>query len=521
MRILFLAALLAPSSLHAQASPPKLFSKGGGSVKVFAYDASGRLMKLNELLAFIGRVDRQEGSPPGIVAYSPDGLLAPSKPTLKQEGDMVLLSWEKLPRVHLSLPWPVAEDGFSTIWADKNGEAFVDGDAVFLNEEAAVTQYRLFKESLRKHMTDWDPIYRPGPKAKRKNEDAHDLMTKAFAQKDPSKRAVAFDKALHATSLAWPKLLFEHVLQIPLHDNNRDSMRFGLTLDASLLQRLDQYKWIIGSLQKSGANWVRLVFRHNPDDFFYENMRSYNEYDAIIDELRSKGIRVMGCVLDTGQWPKTMTPQMYSERVKNLVFHYKDKIRSWEVGSEINGNWLGGVSNPMTPDQVFRIYYAGAAKVKEIDPSLETVATLYWWEGTAPDEEHSLFGWLRKYSNQGFGRNLDVIALSLQPEDNPVGMAFETIFQRVHDTLPDKKILLGSMGYVEQGDKLKGYYWLDPEDVDGARKDLAILFTTISCAAPRSLCGGFWWQALDQMYPGKKTSDLFRVYAKTLGQLGR
>jgi len=216
-----------------------------------------------------------------------------------------------------------------------------------------------------------------------------------------------------------------------------------------------------------------------------------------------------------------MTPQVYAQRTKNLVLHYQEQIRSWEVGSELNGDWLGGVSAPLTCDQVFHIYSAGAAKIKELDPSLETVATLYWWDGTAPDAGHSLFGWLQRYSRQGFSRNLDVLSLSLQPDDNPVGLAFETIFERVQEVLPDKKLMLGSLGYVDK-DKLQGYWWFRPDDVPAAREDLLSFATTASCAMPRSLCGGFWWQTLEQMIPGKgRTTTLYDTYAKTLQRIGR
>ncbi|MDD5628800.1 MAG: hypothetical protein PHU21_07030, partial [Elusimicrobia bacterium] len=322
---------------------------------------------------------------------------------------------------------------------------------------------------------------------------------------------------------AWQKLLFEHGLQIALGSKDKGSLRFGLVIDESMFKRLSHYENIISAIERTGANWVRLVFRSNPEDFVYGSLRSFNEYDSIVAELRDRKLRIMGTVLDTGQWPRTMTPAVYAQRVKNLVLHYKDQIRSWEVGSELNGDWLGGVSAPLTCDQVFRIYSAGAAKVKELDPSLETVATLYWWDGTAPDAEHSLFGWLKRYSRQGFARDLDVLSLSLQPDDNPVGMAFEGIFDGAQAELPGKSLMLGSLGFAEK-EKLQGYWWLkpDPDEVEAAREDLLIFATTASAAMPRSLGGGFWWQTLEQMIPSKsRTTSLYRTYAKTLERLGR
>jgi len=520
------ASAPAPAPSEAPAAAASLPGRPGPvrrSLKLFAFGPSGKALKLEELLAFIGRADRAGPPDPqssGIAVLGQDDVDA-AKPRLEQTGELLTLSWERLPRVSLSLPWPVAGDGFSTVWADKNGAGYADGEAVFLNEEIAITQYRRFKESLRARATDWDPLYKPGAKARKAADLAQSLMARAHAQKDAVARARDFDAALAAVSTAWQKLLFEHGLQIATAARNKSSLRFGLVLDEGVFKRLDHYQRIVIAIKRSGANWVRLVFRSNPDDFVYANQRSFNEYDSIVNELTDQGLHVMGTVLDTGQWPRTMTSQVYAERIKNLVLHYKGQIRSWEVGSELNGDWLGGVSAPLSADQVFRIYSAGAAKVKEIDPALETVATLYWWDGTAPDAEHSLFAWLKRYSRQGFGRNLDVLAVSFQPDDNPVGMAFETVFARLHEEMPDKSLMLGSLGYVEK-DRLQGYWWLKPDDVPAAREDLLVFATTASCAMPRSLCGGFWWQTLDQLIPGKgKTTDLYRAYAKTLEQLGR
>lgn len=113
--------------------------------------------------------------------------------------------------------------------------------------------------------------------------------------------------------------------------------------------RLDHYRDVIRAVKRSGANWVRLVFRSNPQDFLYANQSSFNEYDAVVKELRGQGLHIMGTVLDTGQWPRTMTPSIYAQRAQNLALHYKDAIRSWDVGSELNGDWLGGDERPAEP----------------------------------------------------------------------------------------------------------------------------------------------------------------------------
>ena len=511
MRSLLLAALLAAPAEAA-------------SVKLFAFDAKGVPLDAEGLARRLSRADEKtpdlEGLP--IWAVAIDGKTPRQRLKLSQQGKLVLGSWDKAERVRFELVWPVEEDGYNAVGADKGGAGFGDGELVFLDEEIAATQYARFKKSWKRRLTDWLPLYKPGKKAKQLADTAQDSMAEAARQKETPARVKAFQKALQDTALAWEKMLFEHGLQHALDEHRAPGLRFGLTLDESMLKRLDDLEWIAEAVRRSGADWVRLVFRANPDDFLYSSLRSFNEYDGVVEELARNKVKVMGCVLDSTQWPKSMTPEHYAERTKNLVLHFRGKIASWEVGTELNGDWLGGASAPFSSDQVYRTYSAGVDKVKELDPELETVATLYAWEETAPDPEHALSGWLPAQVKRGFGRNLDVVGLSIQPEENPLGMGFERAFDATGEALPRQKLMVSSLGYVEKED-LKGYWWLAPDDADGARKDIAILYTTASCAMPRSLCGGFWWQTLDQMLPRgrRKATDLYKVWRRTLDQLGR
>lgn len=497
---------------------------GAASVKLFALDDGGAPLDAAALAKRLARADDKapdlEKLP--LWAVPVDGKSPPQRLKLSQAGKLVIGTWEKGERVRIDLVWPVLEDGYNAVSMDKGGEGFGDGEAVFLDEEIASTQYRRFRDSWKRRLSDWQPLYKPGKKAKDLADAAKDAMTKATGEKDGGARAKAFKRALHDTALAWEKMLFEHGLQHALDDRRAAGLRFGLTLDEGMLKRLDDLEWIAEAVRRSGADWVRLVFKANSSDFLYSSLRSFNEYDGVVDELAKNKVKIMGCVLDTTQWPKTMTPELYAERVKNIVLHYRGKISSWEVGSELNGDWLGGASAPFSPDQVHRIYAAGANKAKELDPGLETVATLYAWEETAPDREHSLSGWLEIQGKKGFGRNLDVVGLSIQPEENPSGMGFERSFDVLGEAMPAQKLMLSSLGYVEK-DAVNGYWWLAPDDVDGGRKDIAILYATASCAMPRSLCGGFWWQTLDQMLPPgrRKATDLYKVWRRTLEQLGR
>lgn len=514
MRVLLPLLLAAVCSIPAAA----------GTVKIFAFDAKGKALDGKALAARLARADEKDPWQAALPFWARplDEKLPLQRVTLAEQGKLLTVSWEKGEKVRFELVWPVEDDGYNAVLADKGGQGYGDGEVLFLNEEIAATQYRLFREAWKKRSTDYSPLYKPGGKAKDLAEKAKDALAAATAQKEAAARAKGFEQALTAVALAWEKMLFEHGLQLALEGRRALDLRFGLTIDDSLLKRLDDVEWVAEAVRRSGSNWVRVVFAPNGKDFLYARLPSFNEYDAIIDELKKNKLQVMGSVLDSTQWPKNLTPEAYGERVKNMVLHYKGKVDAWEVGSELNGDWLGGASAPLPPEDVFKIFASGAARAKELEPELEVVATLYAWEQTAPDPQHALSGWLKTYVPRGFGNNVDTVGLSVQPEDNPAGMGFEKLFETAYDALPRQRLMLSSLGYVE-GDKVSGYHWLDAKDVDGARKDLLILYTTASCAFRTSACGGFWWQTLQQMLPPgrQKATDLYKVYRRALEQLGR
>jgi|CXWL01.1.fsa_nt_gi hypothetical protein len=496
---------------------------GAASIKIVAFNEKSAPYDTPGLVKLLARADEKSPDPDKIPLWAAtiNGRIPPQRMKLSQKDGHLLASWEGTSPVRLELIWPVLEDGYNAVVADNGGAGYVDGETVYLAEEITKTQYNRFKESWKWRSMDWQPLYKPGKKSRELFDAAKEAMAAAAREKDPPTRGKMHERALHAISLAWANALIEHGVQRAVNDRRASEHRFGLTLDEDMLKRLDDLDWVVDAVSRSGANWVRVVFRANSSDFTYASLRSFNEYDGIIDRLARKKILVMGCVLDTAQWPKSLTAALYAERVKNLVLHYRGKVASWEVGSEINGDWLGGAGAPLSLDEVYRIYTAGVDKVKELDPELETVATLYAWEETAPDRAHSLSGWLTTQVKRGFGKNLDVLGLSVQPEDNPAGMGFERMVTAARDTLPGQKLMISSLGFAEK-DQIKGYWWVAPGDVENARKDVAVLYTTVSCAMPRSLCGVFWWQTLDQMLPSgnRKGTELYKMWKRALTQLG-
>lgn len=486
-----------------------------------AYDGEGRPLPGQALLSYIAPRSRKPPAGAGIYVTDLGDKPAGGRPWLVASATGSALVWSGPSRVRVSLPWPVADDGFSTVFLDNEGAGYADGDRVLLNEAIALTQFRLFKESLEARLAAWEPNYKPSARSRELQEAAQKALADAKKETRPAAKAALYEKALTRLSAAWAKMLFDHGTQTAAHPKLGPTLRWGLTLDETLASRVSDFDSIAKKLGTSGANWVRLVFRQNPDDFAYASTRSFLEYDAAIAALKRQKLHIMASVLDSTLWPRGLDPKQASARARNLVMRYQETIRSWEVASEPNGDWLGGRRGGLSQDAIVSSIQSMAAEVKRIDRSLETVATLYWWEGTAGDDVHPTFAWLRRASAEGALREIDVVGLSIYADDNPMGLAFDTAFRRLHQSLPDKRLMVGGFGYVE-GKALEGYWWLEPGDVDAARKDLLILYTGAAPSVPSTLGGGFWWSTLSTMLDGSRESEsVLRIYKRTAQRLGR
>lgn len=493
------------------------------SVKIMAFDPGGRLLDSKGLLRHIAPAAKSATGVPiessGLFLTDSIGIPAEGRPWWRKDADKPVWTWKNAERIKITLPWPIEKDGFSTVSLDGKGKGYTDGQTILLNEEIAVTAYHRMRTSMKTRMAQ-NPVYRPSKRVKKMVASARKMIRKGHAAKEPRKKAAIFDQALSITSFAWQQLLYEHGEQLLSDAKYGARQRFGLSLDETLTDRMHDYEKLADQISESGATWVRIVFGGNLDDFTYAKKSSFAPYDKFISLLRERKIRIMGSILDSLLWPKNLTPKAYQERAKNLASHYQDDIRSWEVASEPNANWIGGTRTRLPRKLVLTAIQKAIVSLKRVDSSLETVATLHWWEGTSPETEDALFPWLDWAVPRGFGRGIDVIALSLYPHRHPLGIAFDPVFSELHRRFPEKRLMLGGFSFADSED-LQGYWWLEATNVRDARKDLIVLFLGTAPAIPNSIGGGFYWPTLRLMLPSdrKKPSSIYFLYKRTLKRL--
>lgn len=494
------------------------------SVRVNAFDPDGRSMSAQDLLRHIAPAPYEEsGVTPaesGLYVTDLEGSAVGGRPWWSRQGSDIVWQWTGPEHARFSLPWPVSKDGFSTVMLDGNGAGYRNGREILLNEEIAATAYRMMKDSLKERTTLWQPPYKPSRDVDRMLARVTRLTADAHAAKTPQRRAARFDEALTAISQAWQQILFDHGRQIVADPEFGKRLRWGLSLDETFVERIDEYERIASAVADTGADWVRLVFRADPEDFTFSKASSFSLYDDLVQRLASKKLRVMGSVLDSLLWPKGLTPEEYAQRSKNLAAHFKDSIRSWEIASEPNGGWIGDPKDPLPPETILLAVQKAVVEIKRVDRDLETVATLNWSEGTAKDDFHPLSAWLRWATARGFGAGIDVVGINLYPHRHPVGIAFDPMFREARRLLPGKLLMVGGVSFGDDDKLFRGYWWLAPNNVLDARKDLINLFMGASAAVPDGICGGFFWATLDKMFDKRgRPTGLFKAYKDTLRTL--
>lgn len=255
---------------------------------------------------------------------------------------------------------------------------------------------------------------------------------------------------------------------------------WGVTVD-----RTDGYPAVIASISDlvenvTGDAHVRIVFDEGVPA---------TDYDGIVDAALGAGIVVVGQILDSSAMASATLAQ-WQARVREYVDHFP-QITTWEIGNEVNGEWLGTEVRQ-------KLEYA-ASYVKTANPSDTTLLTFYWQMGTAGSAANALFQWIHDNVTPALSSKVDVVALSTWIGDAPLGLAFDEVFERLHAAFPAQQLAIGELGYWEPG-TTRAWWWRSQADpTTTVREALAEQTYVASFAFPYAKGGVFWWYYVQEM----------------------
>ncbi|RUM94275.1 MAG: hypothetical protein DSZ28_04040 [Thiothrix sp.] len=251
---------------------------------------------------------------------------------------------------------------------------------------------------------------------------------------------------------------------------------YGITIDS--VEPLDKIVDSISSLSKRPT--TRVVF---------DKWAPASDYTQALEALYPDSY-IMGEILDSFD-VKDYTTRQYHERVKEYLDAHGDKVDIWEIGNEVNGEWLGH------PGQVVSKIEDAYHQVKT--RGYRTALTLYYNKDCWKYAEEEMFNWVATRLSADVRKGLDYLLVSYYEEDcNDLKPDWQGVFNRLGELFPHAKLGFGEVGIKDTDRKanyLESYY-------------------TMRIDHPRYVGGHFWWYYRQDMV--SKTKLLWSILDNVL-----
>ena len=254
---------------------------------------------------------------------------------------------------------------------------------------------------------------------------------------------------------------------------NKYKKIYGVTLDS-----VNDINEILDSIKSLPEKVItRIVFDEVPA----------TEYLVAVKRLY-KDTYIMGQLFDS-EYINNYSLDAYSDRIDEYLNTFGDKIKIWEIGNEVNGEWTGN------PDIVAQKVMIAYQKVK--NKGYKTVLTLYYNDfeqndGCWANKNEKMREWARIRLNQNIKEGIDYVFISYYEEDcnnhKPTINELEKVFSDLENIFPNAKLGFGEVGTSNSNEKeryLEKYY-------------------TLNISNHHYVGGYFWWYFKDDMVPKSK-----------------
>ena len=229
--------------------------------------------------------------------------------------------------------------------------------------------------------------------------------------------------------------------------------------------------------------FARIVFDEYVQPSYYKN--------TVADFHTVAGI--MGEILDS-YYVQEYSQSDYERRTRDYIAAMADEVDIWEVGNEINGEWLGQGAMEKA-----------AAAYDIVKAAGEPAALTLYYNGTYDNgeptagncwenPEHQMQVWAEKNVPERMKLGLDWVLVSFYEEDcENIAPDWEQVFSDLHAMFPNSKLGFGEVGSGNRSRKktvLRRYYGMNR-------------------IRPEFIGGFFWWYFRQDMVP--RTKPLWRL----------
>jgi hypothetical protein len=218
-----------------------------------------------------------------------------------------------------------------------------------------------------------------------------------------------------------------------------ESKIYGVTLDA-----VDHLNDITESLSRlSKKPTTRIVF---------DESAPASQYVQTVDQIHNVSY-IIGCIVDS-YYMEDYTLDQYINRLNDYVNTLSNNVDIWEVGNEVNGEWLGSV------DTVIMKITQGYSVLKNQNKKI--ALTLFYNENCWEKSENEMFYWINNSLPDSLKSGLDYVLVSYYEDDcNNFQPDWQRVFDSLHVIFPHSKLGIGECGTTKSSLKtsyMKRYY---------------------------------------------------------------
>jgi hypothetical protein len=182
---------------------------------------------------------------------------------------------------------------------------------------------------------------------------------------------------------------------------------------------------------------------------------------------------------------KAYTVAGYRQRAVNFVSKFGNQINLWEVGNEVNGEWLGTTAATVAKiTAAYQVITAAGGR---------TALTLYYNPDCWSNASHEMFTWAKANVPAAMKAGLNYVLISYYPEDCnnywPSQTTWQSVFNRLHQMFPHAKL-----GFGESGNS---------NDRDSVAQKVALLhrYYRLQIQGDNYVGGYFWWYYVEDAVP--------------------
>jgi hypothetical protein len=254
---------------------------------------------------------------------------------------------------------------------------------------------------------------------------------------------------------------------------------FGVTIDDSYSNIPEIKEALAGHCIKPTA---RIVFKEFVSPADYKELLTQIKPDSYI----------MGQLLDS-YYVKNYSVKQYTDRAKEYYNALGNLVDIWEIGNEINGDWLE--KNDGNIDSVVAMLQGTYDIIKPTGK--KTAITFYFNRACYSSSKYEMFTWINDKLSSSIKQGLDYALVSYYEDDCKNTILTQNEWQQVFDSLhvifPNAKLGMGECGTTaaeKKAEYIERYY-------------------KMKITTPGYIGGYFWWHYKQDCVP--KTKSLWNV----------